>query len=69
LGSKSNVTQSQQNCQILNVWTLKKELLDLESMLTEDMKQLELEHSLLTAECNAEKDLIRKVILFKYSFF
>jgi hypothetical protein len=62
-----DLNKNQRNSQILLVWSLKKKLAELESKLTEDIKQLELEYSLLAAECDAEKENLRKVrLLIRY---
>ena len=57
--------RSQRHAQVLLVSTLKRKLNDLETKETEEIRQLELEHSLLGGELEAEKELILKVTIEK----
>ena len=59
------VLRSQRHAQVLLVSTLKRKLNDLETKETEEIRQLELEHSLLGGELEAEKELILKVTIEK----
>ena len=58
---KSEVLRSERHAQVLLVSTLKRKLRDLETKETEEIRQLELEHSLLGGELEAEREQIQKV--------
>lgn len=57
--------RNQRRRQIQIVSTLKMRLSDIETKVTEDIKQLELEHSLLAGEYEAESEKLKKVIKTK----